>query len=111
GLDEATLHVLPTLWFRNTWSWGLPGRNAVPRLVADGARLTGEHEHLRQLTLIGDGAPEALVCDNETNSERLWGLQGYSPFPKDGINDHVVDGAATVNPERRGTKGALHYAL
>ena len=56
-------------------------------------------------------APTPLFCDNETNAERLWGLPGRSPYPKDGINDHVVDGAATVNPDRVGTKAALHYVL
>ena len=111
GPDQATLHVLPTLWFRNTWSWELPGRKAVPRITVHGARLAGEHEHLRPLSLLGEGSPEALVCDNETNSERLWGYGGYSDYPKDGINDHVVDGAETVNPERVGTKAALRYVL
>jgi hypothetical protein len=111
GLEPATLHVLPTLWFRNTWSWGLPDRDAVPRITVHGARLAAEHENLRPLSLIGQGSPEALVCDNETNSERLWGYGGYSAFPKDGINDHVVDGADTVNPARVGTKAALRYVL
>src|SRR5690606_40825127 len=62
-------------------------------------------------TLFRSGQPTALLCDNETNTMRLWGLPGRSPYPKDGINDHVVHGAATVNPEKRGTKGALHYVL
>lgn len=120
GDQEATLHVLPTLWFRNTWSWGLPGRDQVPTLVAEpatgpgeggGDRLVGRHWVLGQIVLAGDGQPTALLCDNETNTMRLWGLPGRSPYPKDGINDHVVHGAATVNPEKRGTKGALHYVL
>src|SRR4051812_13668520 len=58
GLEPATLHVLPTLWFRNTWSWGLPGHNAVPRITVHGARLVGEHEYLRPLSLFGEGSPE-----------------------------------------------------
>lgn len=111
GDQAARLHVLPTLWFRNTWSWGLPGRDRVPTLTGDGNRLVGEHWILGQLVLEGDGEPTALLCDNETNTERLWGLPGRSPYPKDGINDHVVDGAATVNPAGIGTKGALHYVL
>ncbi|MBQ1053546.1 MGH1-like glycoside hydrolase domain-containing protein [Micromonospora sp. C32] len=114
---DETLHVLPTLWFRNTWAWGLPGTDRVPRLTGEaagpqaGARLVGEHWVLGQLLLEGDGDPVPLLCDNETNAERLWGLPGRSAYPKDGINDHVVNGAATVNPERTGTKGALHYVL
>ena len=83
----------------------------MPRLTGEGGRLVGEHRVLGQLLLEGDGEPVPLLCDNDTNAERLWGLPGRSPYPKDGINDHVVDGAATVNPDREGTKGALHYVL
>ncbi|HEY0696367.1 MAG TPA: glucosidase, partial [Micromonospora sp.] len=111
GDRPARLHVLPTLWFRNTWSWGLPGRNRQPKLVGEPGRLVGEHHELGQLTLTGEGSPVPLLCDNETNTERLWGLAGRSRVPKDGINAHVVDGAETVNPELTGTKGALHYVL
>ncbi|MDG4782527.1 glucosidase [Micromonospora sp. WMMD961] len=111
GDQAATLHVLPTLWFRNTWSWGLPGGDRIPRITGHGTRLVGEHRVLGQLLLEGDGGPVPLLCDNDTNAERLWGLPGRSPYPKDGINDHVVNGAATVNPDREGTKGALHYVL
>ncbi|WP_213453948.1 MGH1-like glycoside hydrolase domain-containing protein [Rhizomonospora bruguierae] len=114
----ATLHVLPTLWFRNTWSWGLPGWERKPVLTAEGGRLVGQHRVLGQLVLQGDdaggaaeGAPTPLVCDNESNARRLWGYDGGAPYPKDGINDHVVNGADTVNPAGVGTKGALHYRL
>jgi hypothetical protein len=110
GPDEATLHLLPHLWFRNNWSWGTVGREAVPTLTGDVGRLTGEHCTLGRIVLDGSGEPEPLVCDNETNKRRLWGDDGPR-YPKDGINDHVVAGADTVNPERRGTKGALHYVL
>ena len=112
GPDAATLHVLPTLWFRNTWAWGLPGQDAVPRICADGAAtLVAEHTELGGLVLTGEPGGVPLLCDNETNTERLWGVPGRSRYPKDGINDHVVHGAATVNPERVGTKGALWYRL
>ncbi|MFJ8582040.1 MGH1-like glycoside hydrolase domain-containing protein [Micromonospora sp. NPDC093277] len=117
GDRDETLHVLPTLWFRNTWSWGLPGGDRVPAIVgsaagpAAGARLVGDHWVLGQLLLEGDGEPIPLLCDNDSNAERLWGLPGRSPYPKDGINDHVVAGAETVNPDLEGTKGALHYVL
>ncbi|MFD2765918.1 MGH1-like glycoside hydrolase domain-containing protein [Micromonospora eburnea] len=117
GDRDETLHVLPTLWFRNTWAWGLPGGDRVPVIAGSaagstaGARLVGEHWVLGQLLLEGDGQPTPLLCDNDSNAERLWGLPGRSPYPKDGINDHVVAGADTVNPDRQGTKGALHYVL
>ncbi|GAA1643633.1 MGH1-like glycoside hydrolase domain-containing protein [Catellatospora bangladeshensis] len=111
GPEAATIHVLPTLWFRNTWAWGRPRHDAVPVITGHDGRLTGEHPELGTIELVGDGAPAALCCDNETNSERLWGSPGRSAYPKDGINDHVVHGADTVNPARTGTKAALHYVL
>ncbi len=75
-----------------------------------------EHPFLGELELVADdgpdgAAPNVLFCDNETNTERLFGLDGRSRYPKDGINDHVVGGADTVNPERRGTKAAFHYRV
>jgi hypothetical protein len=125
GPEPATLHVLPTLWFRNTWSWGLSGRDQLPVIVErDDATLVAGHWVLGKLALRGDGGPgasersseasdavgpTALFCDNETNAQRLWDRPGRSPYPKDGIGEHVVDGADTVNPDRQGTKAALHY--
>jgi hypothetical protein len=110
GPEEATLHVLPSLWFRNTWSWGAPNR-PVPVLTGTPGRLVGEHRSVGRLELRGEGEPPALVCDNETNSQRLWGQPGTSTYPKDGINDFVVTGAPTINPAGVGTKGALHYIV
>jgi hypothetical protein len=116
GPEPATLHLLPQLWFRNTWAWGLPGRDYMPSIrasdrsgTAPTRTLVAEHRLLGRLTLTGDGAPEPLFCDNETNAERLWNKPNRSPYPKDGINDHIVSGAATVNPDRFGTKAALAY--
>lgn len=112
GPEPATLHVLPTLWFRNTWSWGLRGRDQLPVIACrEPGTLTAGHRILGKLLLRGDGEPEALFCDNETNAARLWGRAGRSPYPKDGINDHVVGGAATVNPDQQGTKAALRYVV
>ncbi len=111
GPVEETLHVLPTLWFRNTWAWGLPGRGEPPVIRADGARLVADHQRLGRLVLTGAGEPTPLLCENESNAQRLWNLPNRTPYPKDGINDHVVHGADTVNPEGVGTKGALHYTV
>jgi hypothetical protein len=138
GPDAATLHVLPTAWFRNTWSWD---ENAVrPQLAAAspaaspaagpasgpasgpaagsaaGATVSIDHPFLGSLELLAaaapDGtAPELLFCENETNTALLFGSPPLTPFPKDGINDHVVSGAATVNPARRGTKCSLWYQV
>jgi hypothetical protein len=112
GPDAATLHVVPTLWFRNTWAWGLPGWDDVPRIHGyDGGTLVARHRIMGRLVLAGEDDPEPLLCDNESNAERLWDLKSRSPYPKDGINDYIVDGKPTVNPERVGTKGALHYVV
>ena len=107
GPDRAQIDVLPTLWFRNTWAWG--GDERVPSIREDDGALVAEHWELGRTFLATDGAPERLFCDNETNTERLWGVPGRSRFPKDGINDHIVLGAASVNPRRTGTKAAFRY--
>ncbi|HYN33362.1 MAG TPA: hypothetical protein VES40_12115, partial [Ilumatobacteraceae bacterium] len=103
------LHALPTIWFRNTWSWGNDA--AKPSITATGASLVAEHASLGTMTLVGDGSPRSLVCDNESNAPRLWGAEATTAHPKDAINDHVVDGADTLNPDGVGTKAALHYVL
>ena len=115
GPETDTVHVLPTAWFRNTWSWD--DKEARPALQASGAgSVTIEHPFLGTLELIGapgpDGSdPELLFCENETNTTRLYGSSTLTPYPKDGINDHIVHGAPTVNPERAGTKCAFWYQV
>jgi hypothetical protein len=114
GPQEATLHVLPTLWFRNTWSWSQ--RTDRPRLSLDGDSIAVEHPRLSGYRLQAAPAaehatPRALFCDNETNLARLYGAPAVTAFPKDGINDHVVGGAETVNPSQQGTKAAFWYQL
>ena len=112
GPDAATIDVLPTLWFRNTWRWGLPKASPEPRITSKGATLIAVHDKIGTLTLTG--APTdfvgALACDNETNTQRLYGMPGPA-YPKDGIGDYVIHGAATVNPQGYGTKAALRYRL
>jgi len=120
GPDTAELHVLPTAWFRNTWSWG-EGADK-PELAAAGdassgfSRVTLTHPMAGPMEFLAapgpDGAlPELLFCENETNVARLFDSPETIPFPKDGINDHVVSGAPTVNPQQRGTKCAAWYKL
>jgi hypothetical protein len=111
GPQTATLHVLPTLWFRNTWAWGLPGRDDKPTIHASDGLLYAQHKTFGELALRGEGESTPLACDNETNAQRLWGLENRSPYPKDGINDHLIHGTDTVNPDLVGTKAALHYVL
>jgi hypothetical protein len=113
GLEAATIELLPTLWFRNTWSWGLPKALPAPRITCQGAALVAVHQKLGTLTLTGAATPdfvESVACDNETNTHLLYGEPG-PPYPKDGIGDHVIHGAATVNPDGFGTKAALRYRL
>src|SRR4051812_20861645 len=115
GPDKSTLHVLPTAWFRNTWDWD--HGTTKPRLAqrSDGA-VSIDHPRYGELELLAGPAPDgsrptALFCENETNNRRLFGSDSGTPYPKDGINDHVVNGAATVNPEHIGTKAAMWYRL
>ena len=74
-------------------------------------RIVADHTVVGRMFLTGDGDYTLLVCDNKSNAERLWGSTSRSSFPKDGINDHVIHGAQTVNPAQVGTKAALHYVL
>jgi hypothetical protein len=115
GPETETLHVLPTAWFRNTWSWG--GDEPRPGMRASGDRsVTIDHPFLGTMELIaaagpGGADPQLLFCENETNLARLYGADPLTPYPKDGINDHVVNGAATVNPAGAGTKCAFWYQV
>ena len=108
GPEPAVLDVLPTLWFRNTWSWA-PGQ-ARPSIRAEDGGLVAEHAELGAWHLTGPPGGVPLFCDNETNFERLFGSAG-PPYPKDGINDHIVLGRPTVNPAGVGTKAALHHVV
>jgi mannosylglycerate hydrolase MGH1-like protein len=112
GPQAALLHVLPTLWFRNTWSWNPEQpRPEVRQGPEPGPALVASHATLGGRELWCSGTPEPLFCDNDTNAARLWGAGDGPAYPKDGINDHVVSGAPTVNPRRRGTKAALWHRL
>src|SRR5213076_1175016 len=115
GPDAAPLHVLPTLWFRNTWSWGRTGEGywPKPRLARAGdGTIVAEHASLGRYRLVAEGAPELLFTENETNVARLFGAPNPSPWVKDAFHDYVVHGRAdAVNPEGVGTKAACHYRL
>ena len=114
GADDASIDVLPTGWFRNTWRAG--GEQNIPGLAADGDAVVLEHDRLDGYRLraapASDGTePRVLFCDNETNIPKIFGGDPITPYPKDGINDHVVAGAATINPAQHGTKAAWWYHL
>ncbi len=109
--NPATVHLLPTLWFRNTWWMDEPkGTLRVTEAVA--ATVVGEHPDLGTLELRCEGEPALLFTDNETNTDRLWGSASPSPYVKDAFHDYVVHGKdGAVNPARTGTKMAAHYTL
>ena len=126
GDVPAPLHLLPQLWFRNVWSWGAKrGGAAKPqlRVIGGGAGLELDHPRLgRWQASATDGSGAAvgtwLCCENETNVARVFGADAAAttvpsptPFPKDAINDHVVDGGATVNPDGVGTRAACWFAF
>jgi hypothetical protein len=110
GPEADTLHVLPTAWYRNTWSWGSGGEERPELRLGGEQRIVTEHPFLGTLELVAEGKPEVLFCENETNDERIFGSPSPTPAPKDGINDHVVSGAATV-ATGAGTKAAFWYRL
>ncbi|MBE7463908.1 MAG: glucosidase [Planctomycetes bacterium] len=111
GPEAAAIELLPTLWFRNTWSWGLPNVTKPHMSAKSATEIEANHEEVGTYFLFCDGKPELLFCENESNAKRLWGSENGTPYPKDGINDHVVRGEPTVNPERTGTKAAARYKL
>ncbi|MBI3880961.1 MAG: glucosidase [Verrucomicrobia bacterium] len=120
GPEAATLHLLPTLWFRNTWSWGCSheGCSLKPRIeLGQDGRLTLTHETLgKYFCEIGpapDGSkPTVLFTDNESNAERLWSAPNANPFVKDAFHEFVIHGRAdAVNAKGYGTKAAPLYVL
>ena len=111
GPESARLRVLPTLWFRNTWSWGEDARKPSLRQAAPGT-VEAAHPELGEYWLHCDGAPELMFTENESNAQRLWGQPNASPYVKDAFHASVVSRQAeAVNPARAGTKAAAHYAL
>ncbi len=111
GAEPTQLRLLPTIWFRNNWSWGRPNKPRPVLSQGEGA-IELQHHYLGRRRLACDGHPEFLFTENETNFHRLFGSPNQSLFVKDGINDYVVSGVAdAVNPERTGTKAAAHYRL
>jgi hypothetical protein len=114
GPEEAEIHVLPTLWFRNFWAWW--PEEAKPSLhditAGGGAAIAARDAILGDYFLYCEGAPQLLFTENETNNARLFGTANGSAFVKDGINDRVISGRKNaVNPDNTGTKAAAHYRL
>jgi hypothetical protein len=115
GPEAAPVHLLPTVWFRNTWAWGLDAR--LPRLRKGDGHPNAQvialrHHYYERRWLVCEGQPELLFTENNTNHQRLFGAENLSPYVKDGINDAIVHGRRdAVNPRPVGTKASAHYAL
>ena len=115
GPEPATLHVLPTLWFRNVWSWGGDAPRPMLRQGATGATggvIAVSHPDLEERFFYCEGSAALLFTENETNSERLFNSPNRTPYVKDGIDSYIVHGRReAVNPEKQGTKASAHYPL
>jgi hypothetical protein len=111
GAEAARLRVLPTLWFRNTWSWGEDQPKPSLREVGPGA-IQATHQELGEYWLHCEGAAELLFTENESNASRLWGQPNASPYVKDAFHAYIISGRGeAVNPAKVGTKAAAHYVL
>jgi Mannosylglycerate hydrolase MGH1-like glycoside hydrolase domain len=107
--EPATVHLLPSLWFRNTWWMGRP-RGLLT--AGQGSAIGASDPELGELVLRYEGDPTLLFTENETNTDRLWGTPNATPYVKDAFHHYVVDGRHdAVNPARVGTKAAAYYVL
>ncbi len=115
GPDSAELTLLPTLWFRNTWSWGIDARR--PRMregkaVDEMSVIELDHGYYGERRLWCGGTPSLLFTENETNTRRLYGDQDGAKYVKDGFHDYIIHGRSdAVNPEKVGSKAAAEYRL
>jgi hypothetical protein len=123
GPAEADVSILPTIWFRNTWSWGRddyrPCLRAIPELnipkeygIPGSGVIEVDHKTYGKRWLLCEGEPELLFTENETNAKKLFGSENRTPYVKDGINEYVVQGnREAVNPGKSGTKASAYYRL
>jgi hypothetical protein len=113
GPEAAALHLLPTVWFRNTWTWGhhvqKPGMRQCP---GSPSTIELKEPQYGRRWVVFEGSPDLLFTENDTNNHRLFGVENLSPYVKDGINEYVVRGnGGAVNSALHGTKAAAHYRL
>ena len=114
GAEAATIHMLPTLWFRNTWTWWPDQIKPSLRRVSgtNAVAIEASHPELGGMFLHCDGDPRLLFTENETNNERIFGTPNTTPYVKDAINAYVVTGRHdAVNPDQIGTKAAAYYQM
>jgi hypothetical protein len=111
GPEAALIHLLPQLWFRNTWSWGYNATKPSLQALPDDTVLA-KHSMLGEYTLFTEGTPSFLFCDNETNARRLYGMQDAVGYFKDAFHEFLIQGnSRAVNPSGVGTKCAVHFQL
>jgi hypothetical protein len=111
GPERSGIELLPTVWFRNTWSWD-GTREQRPSMWRSESSIELEQREIGRRYLDCEGEPDFLFTENETNNRRLFGAANASLYVKDGINEYVVNGRAeAVNPAQRGTKAAARYVL
>jgi len=119
GPDTAPLHLLPTLWFRNTWSWSAKASKPILRQVKADYQFSSveiSHAQLGRRWLFcradGNHSTPLLFTDNETNTERLYGVPNASPYVKDGLHSYLINSRVdAINPQHQGTKVAAHYHI
>jgi Glycosyl hydrolase family 63 C-terminal domain len=117
GPEKAPIHALPTLWFRNTWTWGrddrLPSLSAPAQSPSKDSRVRcvmAQHWQLGKYLLYCSGTDELLFTENETNYQRLFGTASRTRYVKDAFHSYVIDRKLdAVNPAQTGTKAAAHY--
>jgi hypothetical protein len=112
GPEAAPIHVLPTLWFRNTWSWGRSDVKPGMKLEKNKSRafIRSSHEALGTYDFHADSPQDWLFCENETNNQHLYSTQNASPYPKDAFHRRIIHGEKkAVNPAQEGTKAAAVY--
>jgi Mannosylglycerate hydrolase MGH1-like glycoside hydrolase domain len=111
GPEAAVLHLLPTLWFRNTWTWDPREQKPLLHRAGDGF-IDAQHDDLGLYRLALDGNPPLLFTENESNAQALWGLENTRPYVKDSFHQRVIKGRQeAVNPEQTGTKACAWYQL
>lgn len=111
--EDAAINVLPTVWFRNTWAWGIAGeKSQMMRSNANDGSIMIHHPELGDYILYAEGSPCTIFCDNETNAKKLYDAPNPASFCKDGINDYIVHGnEQSINIHATGTKAAANYDL
>jgi Glycosyl hydrolase family 63 C-terminal domain len=111
GPETASIHVLPQLWFRNTWSWGYESEKPSLEPVFEDSILV-QHPLLGKYMLSAEGHSSFLFCDNDTNIRRVFGQEEATGYFKDAFHEYLINGnTAAVNPSQRGTKCAAHFPL